>query len=89
MARAAAALMYAVYSGFLVQLTGKNIDSVAVLPFSNESGDPDHEYLSDGITDALINSLSQLSGVKVIARSSSFQYKGKAVDLQEVARAPV
>ena len=84
---AAAALVYAIYSGVFVQLARKNIDSVAVLPFTNESGDPNHEYLSDGITDSLINSLSQLSGVKVIARSSSFVYKGKTVDLQEVARA--
>ena len=84
---AATALIYATFPRFRILLTGKNIDSVAVLPFSNEGGDPEHEYLSDGITDALINSLSQLTEVKVIARSSSFQYKGKAVDLQEAARA--
>jgi serine/threonine-protein kinase len=63
------------------------IESIAVLPFANASGNPDSEYLSDGISESLINSLSQLPGVKVIARSSSFQYKGKEVDLQEVARA--
>ena len=84
---AAVSLVYAGYSEFLAGPSGKNVDSVAVLPFANDSGDPDHEYLSDGISETLINSLSQLSGVKVIARSSSFEYKGKAVDPQEVARA--
>jgi TolB-like protein/Tfp pilus assembly protein PilF len=63
-----------------------SIRSVAVLPFANESNDADAEYLSDGISESLINSLSQLPGVKVIARSSSFKYRGKEVDPQEVAR---
>jgi serine/threonine protein kinase/Tfp pilus assembly protein PilF len=85
-AAAIATLGYATYSRYLGG-PSKGIDSVAVLPFTNESGDPGNEYLSDGISDALINSLSQLSGVKVIARSSSFKYKGKAVDPQEAARA--
>jgi TolB-like protein/DNA-binding winged helix-turn-helix (wHTH) protein/Flp pilus assembly protein TadD len=77
---AAAYLFYPRDSG------GEAIDSVAVLPFVNESGDPETEYLSDGISESLINSLSQLPELKVIARSSSFKYKGKEVDLQEVAR---
>ena len=63
------------------------ISSVAVLPFSNTGGDPNMEYLSDGISESLINALSQLPELKVIARSSAFQYKGKEVDLQEVAKA--
>ena len=63
-----------------------SIKSIAVLPFSNESGNPDLEYLSDGVTESIINRLSQLPGLKVIARSSSFNYKGKDVDPQEVAR---
>ena len=84
---AAMALAYAGYSGFLAKGVAKSIDSVAVLPFANESGVPDNEYLSDGISETLINSLSQLSDVKVIARSSSFVYKGKPVDVQEAARA--
>jgi TolB-like protein/DNA-binding winged helix-turn-helix (wHTH) protein/Flp pilus assembly protein TadD len=63
------------------------ISSIAVLPFANESDDPNAEYLSDGISESLINSLSQLPGLKVIARSSSFQYKGKEVDIQDVAQA--
>lgn len=61
------------------------IRSIAVLPFANTSGNPETEYLSDGISESLINSLSQLPGVKVIHRSSTFKYKGKDVDLQEVA----
>src|SRR5438045_6033419 len=64
----------------------KSISVVAVLPLVNGSSDPDMEYLSDGISESLINSLSQLPGLKVIARSSSFKYKGKEIDPQEVAR---
>jgi len=63
------------------------LDSIAVLPFTNLTGDREMEYLSDGISERLINSLSQLPTVKVIARSSSFRYKGKDVDPQEVANA--
>jgi serine/threonine-protein kinase len=63
------------------------IHSIAVLPFTNVSKDTDMEYLSDGISESLINSLSQLPNIKVIARSSSFRYKAKEVDLQEVAKA--
>ncbi|HEY6120780.1 MAG TPA: protein kinase [Pyrinomonadaceae bacterium] len=63
------------------------ITSVAVLPFANANGDPEIEYLSDGISESLINSLSQIPQLKVIARSSSFRYKGKDVDPQEVAKA--
>lgn len=63
------------------------ITSVAVLSFLNESGDPNADYLSDGISESLINSLSQLPQLKVIARSSSFMYKGKEVDPQQVASA--
>jgi TolB-like protein/Tfp pilus assembly protein PilF len=59
------------------------IDSVAVLPFINATGDPNTEYLSDGITDGLINNLSQISTLRVIARSTVFRYKEKNVDPQE------
>jgi TolB-like protein len=51
------------------------IDSVAVLPFTNASGDPDAEYLSDGLTESLINSFSQLPSLRVSARSVVFRYK--------------
>jgi eukaryotic-like serine/threonine-protein kinase len=64
-----------------------SIDSIAVMPFANASDNPDAEYLSDGISESLINRLSKLPGVKVIARSSSFRYKGKEIDPQEVAQA--
>ncbi len=63
------------------------IRSVAVLPFSNESGAPNLEYISDGLSESLIDRLSQAPGVKVIARSSSFRYKGKEIDPREVAKA--
>ncbi len=63
------------------------INSIAILPFTNAGGNPEMEYLSDGISESLINSLSQVPNLKVIARSSSFKYKGKEVDPQEVAKA--
>ena len=56
---------------------GETIDSVAVLPFVNASGDPNTEYLSDGITESLINSLSQLPHLKVMSRDSAFHVQGK------------
>ena len=64
-----------------------NINSVAVLPFANLSGDPNMEYLSDGLSESLINNLSQLPALKVISRGSAFKYKGQEIDAQEVARA--
>src|SRR5271167_349067 len=63
---------------------GETIDSVAVLPFAN--ADPNTEYLSDGITESLINSLSQLPNLKVKSRNSVFRYKGKESDPQIVGR---
>jgi eukaryotic-like serine/threonine-protein kinase len=62
------------------------IQSIAVLPFVNESGNTDVEYLSDGITESLINNLSQLPNLTVKARSSVFRYKGKEVEAQAVGR---
>lgn len=67
-------------------LGGETIDSVAVLPFVNASADPNTEYLSDGITESLINSLSQLPHLKVMSRDASFRYKGKETDAQTVGR---
>jgi len=58
------------------------IESVAVLPFANGSADPNLEYLSDGITENLINNLSQVSNLRVMARSTVFRYKGKGADPQ-------
>jgi TolB-like protein/Tfp pilus assembly protein PilF len=62
------------------------IESIAVLPFVNAAGNPDIEYLSDGITESLINSLSQMPSLSVKARSSVFTYKGKEVSPQQVAK---
>lgn len=62
------------------------IDSIAVLPFQNVSNDPNVEYLSDGIAESLINSLTQLQQLKVIARATAFRFKGKDADPQEVGR---
>jgi serine/threonine-protein kinase len=56
------------------------IESIAVLPFINQSGDPNAEYLSDGLTESIINSLAQLPNLRVIARSSVFRYKEKEAD---------
>jgi eukaryotic-like serine/threonine-protein kinase len=56
---------------------GGAMDSVAVLPFANGGGDPDTEYLSDGITESVINSLSHVSQLRVVPRSTVFRYKGK------------
>src|SRR5690348_5105641 len=63
-----------------------SIPSIAVLPFTNLSGDLQQEYFSDGISDQLINNLSRLSGLLVIARSSSFSYKGKPIKEQDVGK---
>jgi adenylate cyclase len=60
--------------------------SVAVLPFTNMSGDPEQDYFSDGITEDIITELSRFSSLFVIARNSSFAFKGQAVDLAEVAK---
>ncbi|HEY8187461.1 MAG TPA: protein kinase [Pyrinomonadaceae bacterium] len=61
-------------------------DSIAILPLTNASGDASSEYLSDGITENIINSLTQLSGLKVTARTTVFRYKGKDIDAQEAGR---
>ncbi len=78
-----AAISIAVY---WLAIRGVAIDSIAVLPFVNVNADPDTEYLSDGITESLINSLSQVPRLRMIARSSAFRYKGKEIDPQTVGR---
>jgi adenylate cyclase len=60
--------------------------SIAVLPFTNMSGDPEQEYFSDGISDDIITDLSKIAGLTVIARNSSFTYKGRSVDIRTVGR---
>ncbi|HLN99288.1 MAG TPA: protein kinase [Pyrinomonadaceae bacterium] len=64
----------------------KAIDSLAILPLTNASADPNLEYLSDGITENIINNLSQLPKLRVMARSTVFRYKGKDVDPQVIGR---
>ncbi|MEE9280933.1 MAG: adenylate/guanylate cyclase domain-containing protein [Myxococcota bacterium] len=63
-----------------------DVPSLAVLPFVNMSGDPEQEYFSDGLTEDLITDLSKVGGLVVIARNSSFTYKGKPVRVEEVGR---
>jgi TolB-like protein/lipoprotein NlpI len=65
---------------------GKKIDSIAVLPFVNVDGDVKAEYLADGITEAVITSLAQLTSLRVISRNSVFRYKGREVDTQSIGR---
>ena len=73
---------------FWRQRTGPSneIRSVAVMPFVNETGDPQVEYLSDGMTDTLISSLSELPNIKVKARTSVFRYKGNEIDPKVVGK---
>jgi len=63
-----------------------SLDSVAVLPFVNATGNPDAEYLSEGITQGLINTLAQLPKLKVVSLMSAYRYKGKSIDPPSVAR---
>src|SRR5215471_10627949 len=74
--------------GLTLYLRARNrevaIDSIAVLPFANTNVDPNTDFLSDGITESIISTLSQLSQLKVMACSTVFQYKGKEVDPRKV-----
>lgn len=65
---------------------GEEKPSIAVLPFNNMSGDPEQEFFSDGICEDIITDLSKISGLFVISRNTSFTYKGKALQMQKVAR---
>jgi len=73
-------------AAFFFARSRERIDSVAVLPFVNTSGDPNLEYLSDGISEGLMDSLSQLPNVRVVSRNSAFHYKGKEVQARAIAR---
>ena len=68
---------------FLRSRTTLQIDSLAVLPFTNVSGDANSDYLSDGITESLISNLAHVPQLKVKSRNSAFRYKGKDVDVQK------
>jgi eukaryotic-like serine/threonine-protein kinase len=89
---AAVAMIILAAFGIRYFLSGEKLDSLAILPFSYVSSDaqlmanPDHEYLSDGFTESIINNLSQLPDLKVIARSSVFRYKGKNLDAQAIGK---
>ena len=71
---------------YLGRGTTKQIESIAVMPFVNGSGNPDVEYLSDGMTETLISSLSQLPNLNVKGRSSVFRYKGRELDAKTVGK---
>ncbi|MFY9610461.1 MAG: protein kinase [Blastocatellia bacterium] len=79
---AIAALIYFFYPA----ASSGAINSIAVLPFANAGGDPNMEYVSDGVSESLINSLSQLQRLRVTARTTAFRYKGKEVDPQQIGR---
>ncbi len=64
----------------------EQIKSIAVLPFVNMSSDPENEYFSDGITEELLNALSRIDGLHVTARTSSFAFKGRNLDIREIGR---
>ncbi len=85
---AAGVIISAVVGFFLLpRVSAHKVDkSIAVLPFENASNEPNTEYLSEGISEALINSLSELQQLRVIARPTAFRYKGKDVDPRQVGR---
>src|SRR5262249_44670738 len=67
-------------------LASSNKPSIAVLPFQNMSGDPEQEYFADGMVEEIITALSRIRWLFVIARNSSFSYKGHAIDVKRVGR---
>ena len=71
--------------GELVEVTTRDKPSIAVLPFDNMSNDPEQEYFSDGMTEDIITELSHLRWLDVIARNSSFSYKGQSPDIRQVS----
>jgi len=81
-----AVVAFFAYSRYAGGNSAATIHSIAVLPLINASGNPDTEYLSDGITDSLINNLSQLPNLTVVSRNSVFHYKGKETDARDVGR---
>jgi eukaryotic-like serine/threonine-protein kinase len=87
----AAVLLAMAAAGAIYFLRGRSdaqkITSIAVLPFVNATADPNNEYLSDGLTESLIGSLSQLPNLKVMARSTVFRFKGKEDDPRQIGQA--
>jgi TolB-like protein/Tfp pilus assembly protein PilF/predicted Ser/Thr protein kinase len=80
-----AAAGYGVYR-FARPPAGEQIDSIVVLPFENAGGNPDSEYLSDGIAENLINSLSQVSKLRVVPRTTAFHYKGQKLEPEKIGK---
>lgn len=83
---ALAVIVFGGFFGYRYITPDKQIESIAVMPFVNESGNPDVEYLSDGMTETLIKSLSGLPNMDVRPRSAVFRYKGKDTDLQTLGK---
>jgi serine/threonine protein kinase len=83
---AGAAAVLALAAGLYLLRGRPTVDSLAVLPFASTGSDANTEYLSDGLTEQLINSLSQLPKLRVIARTTAFTYKGKSIDLAKVGK---
>jgi TolB-like protein/Tfp pilus assembly protein PilF len=71
---------------FFLTKSGRAIDSVAVLPFQNVSGDKETEFLSDGISETLINNFTRIPTLRVTARSTAFRYRGKEIEPQQIGR---
>ncbi len=82
----AVAVLVGGFFGYRYFSPNKQIESIAVMPFVNESGNADVEYLSDGMTETLIKSLSELPNLNVKPRSSVFRYKGKDTDLKTIGK---
>jgi|SRR5579862_887365 len=77
--------LLAATSGVLPALPAQQQSSIAVLPFANMSADKDNEYFSDGLAEEIINILAQVPGLKVIARTSTFAFRGKELDIRKIA----
>src|SRR5260370_8368828 len=80
------AVAAALISWYMTRNRAQSIDSIAVLPFSHSSQDVSADYLSDGITEGIISTLSQLPQLRVLARSTVFHYKGKDIDPRQLGR---
>src|SRR5437660_1745449 len=83
---AAALLVTVAVAAYLFRSGSEAIDSLAVMPLVNTSGDPSTEYLSDGITETLINNLSQLPNLRIVPRGTVFHYKNKDLDAQQLGK---
>jgi TolB-like protein/Flp pilus assembly protein TadD len=77
---------YVIFNFLPENSADRRIDSIAVLPFENYSGDPNQEYFVDGMTEALISNLAQINALKVISRTSAMQYKNVNKSVREIAR---